>query len=543
MYQYKQFKFSVSDPKKTDLTLVSVEDERTGFTVRTALPNAGKQTASIMAFAGARFSRSDLSAHDIFEEIKNSGANAQEKLANIFRNYGHASVADMALLFAYIEQVPDNYHVEFFYDSRVGAGQVRSTRYQDFTASYPPEFSTYVEDEEFDYSELEKEYLDIYAEEIRLNKKYIEKVKEEFTKFYKPEKDNKQHEGALLARTFDTARAFLPMGANTSLAYITSAREWARMISVMKADNRYMIQCLGEQLEILFAPPEEVQKELDYLPEAPDLIQFTKADETLNESLEKLHTPIEGNGKSKVDRNFKQELPQSVEVISGELSSAEIAFYQVMLTFYPQLSIKDARKYMSTLTTDEKKEIGKLMYDDFNHHQQLGRQAELSSFSFKISATYAELKDLNRHRAWARFAPVWETDNIEEILLDGYVLPLYLQNKGLESLKEMFKKDLEDIYNRLKEFYDKLPDEVNKRVLLNILPAAHKIDYYMHASPKEISYLANLRVRPGGHINYRTLAYMIAEKASNIDPLLSGLHLGKSKKPDPASREEFFDRS
>lgn len=86
-----------------------------------------------MAFAGARFSRSSDTAHDIFAEIRDAGANAQQKLAAIFRKYGHASVADMAQLFGYIENVPQYIATCFFCETSLGGGQERSTRYQDFS--------------------------------------------------------------------------------------------------------------------------------------------------------------------------------------------------------------------------------------------------------------------------------------------------------------------------------------------------------------------------------------------------------------------------
>jgi len=557
--KHKHFKFSVSDPKETDLTLVSVEDERTGFTVRTALPNAGKQTASIMAFAGARFSRSAMSAYDIFKEVKDSGKNANEKLANIFHNYGHASVGDMALLFAYIEQIPDSYHFEFFYNSRVGAGQVRSTRYQDFTKSYPPKFENYINNDD-DFSELKKEYDSIFKKAIRLNKKFIEKTKEAFTNLYELEEGNKQQLSALQARTFDTARVFLPAGINTSFAYITSAREWARLISVMKSDDRKMVQYLGEQLEILFAPPEEVTKAIDYTPEAPDLVRHTKADKSLYDSLREVSemfaptTPsspalrenpplLRQEGKIGNDTNRVQELEQEIEIISEQLTSAEIVLYQVLLTSLPNLSVSKFKNILKDLTEKEKKKISKVLYEQFNHHSQLGRQSELSSYAFKISATFSEMRDLGRHRAWGRFTPICETENIGEILNSGYILPLYLQNEKLKDLKKEFKQSLEEYYGDLFSFYNKLPDGVNKKVVLNLLPFAHKIDYIMHGSPKEVSYMTKLRIRPGGHINYRMLAYMLGQETAKIEPLLSGLGFKKSDKPNLASREEFFDRS
>ena len=55
--------------------------------------------------------------------------------------------------------------------------------------------------------------------------------------------------------------------------------------------------------------------------------------------------------------------------------------------------------------------------------------------------------------------------------------------------------------------------------------------------------MTQLRVRPGGHINYRYLAYELARLGANSDPLLSALIPSHLTQPDPVSREEFIDRS
>ena len=65
------------------------------------------------------------------------------------------------------------------------------------------------------------------------------------------------------------------------------------MISHFKADGRKNIQYLGEQLEILLAPPEEVREALKYTPEAPDLIKHTDADMTQKECLCELYDFLE----------------------------------------------------------------------------------------------------------------------------------------------------------------------------------------------------------------------------------------------------------
>ncbi|MGZ3646627.1 MAG: hypothetical protein ACXVCM_22580, partial [Ktedonobacteraceae bacterium] len=74
-----------------------------------------------------------------------------------------------------------------------------------------------------------------------------------------------------------------------------------------------------------------------------------------------------------------------------------------------------------------------------------------------------------------------------------------------------------------------------------LLPLAHRVDLWMHGDPKQAAYLTAQRSRPGGHINYRSLAYEANQLLAKSDPYLSGMQL--SKKPDPSSREEFFDRS
>jgi hypothetical protein len=104
---------------------------------------------------------------------------------------------------------------------------------------------------------------------------------------------------------------------------------------------------------------------------------------------------------------------------------------------------------------------------------------------------------------------------------------------------------LQDYYNKLNQFAE-LTKNTNwfpHYLILQLVPFGHIMKIWFHASPKEISYLTRLRVRPGGHINYRVLAYLIAEKSGGDDLFTNGLFLGEDKKPDPTSRLEFLDRS
>ncbi|NBP55818.1 hypothetical protein EBU71_04630, partial [bacterium] len=353
------FKFSISDKDKTDLVVVSVTDIRTGYTVRTALPNSGKQTASIMAFAGARFSRSALSAEGLFQEIRQAGSNANEKLANIFRNYGHSSVADMAQLFAYIEQIPDHYSTIFFNESSVGGGQQRSTRYQDFGNSQPLGLDDLGIDKTVEnYDTINQKLIDLQKYSLEKYKYYQDKLTSEYIRVYNIDETNKSETGALTARAFDSTRYFLPSGLmnKTSLAYITSAREWARLISVFKASNEYNLVCLAEQLEILFAPEDSIAEDLKYTPEAPDLIRYTEADTITNQNLYTLQQYLEEHLKVTQTLEFSNTITchkLKADLLDMSLSAGTIILLQHILTIYPNASIQSTLQFIDNLNIEQ----------------------------------------------------------------------------------------------------------------------------------------------------------------------------------------------
>lgn len=546
------FKFSISDKDKTDLVIVSVKDTRTGYTVRTALPNSGKQTASIMAFAGARFSRSDLSAEKLFQEIRSAGSNANEKLANIFRNYGHSSVADMAQLFAYIEQIPDHYSTIFFNESSVGGGQQRSTRYQDFGKSQPLGLDVLGIDKVVEnYDVVNQNLLDLQQYALDKYKHYQAKLTAEYTKVYNIDENNKSETGALVARVFDSTRYFLPSGLmnKTSLAYITSAREWARLISVFKASNEYNLVCLAEQLEILFAPEDSVAHKLDYTPEAPDLIRHTEADNITNQNLNILQQYLEEHLQITQKLEFSNTITchkLKADLLAMSLSAGTKILLQHILTIYPNTSIQSTLQFIANLNIEQKSYISKILFKDFNHHKQMGNLFRVNTHSFVLTCSNSELRDLNRHRAWGRYIPILNTTNYKASLYTGYTLPLYLtKNPALKEIRQEFEQDLQEYYTRLQKFVDLSSqyDWFPQYIYTQLLPFAHIFTSIFHGSPKEISYMTQLRVRPGGHINYRKLAYDIARLGANSESLLQAMVPDNITKPDACSREEFIDRS
>ena len=552
MAKYREFfTFSLSDINQTDLPIISVTDSRTGFVVRTALSNNSKQIPSIMAFAGARFSRSSDTAENIFGEIKNSGKSAQEKLAAIFRGYGHASVADMAQLMVYIENVPMIYEAKFFYETSVGGGQARSTRFQNFDNPDFVNLGTFVKGDFQNKASLETEFENLQKYSLAKYNYWVERLTAKYIEVYQVDINDKKQLGALKARVFDSARYFLLSGltTRTSLAWITSAREWARIISIFKGSPDQNLQYLAEQLETLLAPDPEFAETIGYLPEAPDLIRYTTADETTSNNLRKLQEYLETINffeVAKVNTTFGFH-PIGVDLYGEKYPGSLKAIAQNILSIYPNVDISWLMEWLLNQESTTKTQLSQVLFAGYNHHQQMGNQFRTNVQSYVLTCSIAEARDFNRHRAWGRFTPILSTDTShQDIINDGYTLPLYLtQNPQLSAERIEFEKDLLGYYDLLKNFLEQAKPipEVSMTLIWELLPFAHIMKFWMHGSPKEISYMTKLRVRPGGHINYRLLAWQMAELSATSDPFLAAIDLGTDQKPDANSRDEFLDRS
>jgi hypothetical protein len=169
----------------------------------------------------------------------------------------------------------------------------------------------------------------------------------------------------------------------------------------------------------------------------------------------------------------------------------------------------------------------------------------VNQLSYELTMSNAEAIDFNRHRAWGRFSPLWLAENTAYgCLHTGYVLPMYISDiPELVDLKIAYTENMDDLYAAINAFIISISEKTwfKEWIIPQMLPLAHNARLIMHGSIKEVSYMTKLRVRPGGHINYRESAWQIAQQTAFGDPLLARLEI--VDRPDPASRGEFVDRS
>ena|SRR5207245_5997139 len=90
----------------TGLRLICLEDLTTGTVTTTTVANPAKRTAAHKAWAGARQSRAAGMPWEILHEMGEKGVDPDQKLEEMFRGYGHASVGDMARLTVDFGKIP-----------------------------------------------------------------------------------------------------------------------------------------------------------------------------------------------------------------------------------------------------------------------------------------------------------------------------------------------------------------------------------------------------------------------------------------------------
>jgi thymidylate synthase ThyX len=507
--------------------------------VHTLMQNTKQKQPSINAYLGARYSRSSDSITDIAEEIMRKGTDASKKLETIFQGYGHKSVGDMAQVFVCMERLPQIQLHKLFNMNPVHAGQERSTRFQNFKDP------NYIRMPKSAPKELSKEYENIINLWMKSYSDLLEPTKQAYIEYFKPEANNKMHEGALQARTFDTARGFLPLGLETSAGLVMSARSWAELIGFLRASNQKIDKELAEMLYTLLTGNDELIKQ-GYVPEADVLIRHTEANSTRNNSIEAILKIVKKEMK-KLENLQVRKIMGANSKISFKHNALDDLLIHYILLLNP---LADTSK----VKLDEKiaLAIGKILSKEHNQHNQIGNTAQSGAILIEGFGDYGGvLKDLNRHRSLERFYPLLmdQMDLKAELNRDEdtcYFLYDYLNIPEFKALRSDYKMRFDEAYSRIKKWVKKASSEMSADQVREygryLLPHAHASKYKLYGSVDDWQYVIHLRTRNGGHIAYRKLTYSWLEKLAKKSDLWKPM-LNKIPRVDEASRKQFFDRS
>ncbi|MEX0895573.1 MAG: FAD-dependent thymidylate synthase [Patescibacteria group bacterium] len=526
-----------------DLHIASLtsKDSWHEINVHALLQHPEKKQPSINAFLGARYSRSADSVVDIAKEVHVKGQDAAQRLATIFQNYGHKSVGDMADLFLCIEHVPMITAMKLFYRNPVLAGQERSTRYQDFAR---PSFVTLPDTK--NTKKLKEEYEAIIHKQLADYRHLMKITQPRLAEHFKIDMNKKGEVGALQARTFDTARYLLPMGLQTSLGFVMSARNWSELIAMLGGSQMEVDHVLSELIfELLTAAHPDMAKS-KYIPEADGLIRHTEAS---TRQLETTTTMLgwleEFLARSSQPRRLTRTPDASVE-IKDRVSSVGALLRHLQLLQHPL-----SKQSRFEISPNLQRALGRIVFERHNHHFQLGPLAQSGTLAIEGMADLGTLKDLNRHRSLERFVPIWHDEVSMKAELDRptkrqFFVCDYLRLPGMTALRKIYESRLIETYDLIRNWQARAEKQLSPAMATEftkyLLPHAHSTAYRFYGSVDDLQYLIHLRTRPGGHIAYRALTATWLKKLAQKDQFWQPMH-DNLPTVDAASREQFVDRS
>ncbi len=559
-YRVAPYRWFTYAPDVTGLRLICLEDNETGTVVTTTIANPQKRTAAQRAWAGARQSRAAGMPWDILHEMGEKGVDPDQKIEQMFHGYGHASVGDMARLAVDFGRVPMHLCLALFNLSSLNSGQEKSTRYQSTFGKallHPLHLylSSAIPQEELTH--LEAQYQSFGALSLELFAKQKALLLTDFELYFQANKTDPQQRSALTSRVLDCVRSFLLFGQWSGMSFETSARDWSRILSELKASPLAYYQRVASQVERLLAPSPEEEAILKYKAEAPSLIRHTSPAKTTNTNLARLQVYLSTQTDllQQVPLHYAppQSVKQYVELLSSHYTEGERLLAEYIQLLWPGLKREPLLAWLHNCAAESKHAMSNIIFANHSNYNELPAFARTTRMTLVVESFLGELRDFNRHRAWGRFFPLplvfgqpLTLDTARQILAHGYGLPLYLSEiPAFAKHRASFEHDLQYYYTRLLAFLDEVAARYDSTIdytfVLNLLPLAHQISLWMHGDPKQAIYLTSQRSRPGGHINYRALAYEANQLLAASDPYLSAIQL--SQKPDPSSRAEFFDRS
>jgi hypothetical protein len=548
-------------PERLDLPVLQFESDQTGLKVTTIVNDAGEgegvRKESREAWSMARQSRSADQPLEILEEIHEANRDPDKSLNKVFEDYGHASVADMAEIGVQFESVPFHIPLGIFNFGVQNSGQEKSTRYQ-------PQFKETSLDSLDHYFDsvpgrVRQGYEELRGHAQSLFQKHYDMVGDAFTDHFKPSSDRQA--SSLESRVFDSVRGSLLLGQRTGFGFKTKARRWSDLIGLLKGSHNNRLNDVGETVEALLAPEEDVERQLGFKSEAPSLLRYTDAESRHREGFEYIKDEFLD------DHEFYESVDIADEAqcqvmntgeVFNELTTEEKIAYQAIQRAHPGAEHDDTVRFVQGLSDKAYAELGDALFGSHTHHVSPSPDTAASDTSFRFTTSLGELRDWNRHRAWSRFlgglpidvySPEPSVATFREITSQGHILPRYLTSDEETFAEE--RKTMNADYTRFMEelhsFYDvvdqEVPDEADKSFLLNTLPFATRTNLVMHANPKQSHYLTFLRHRPGGHINYRVESYEANQSFADTHALYEATRLDDDKRPSPLSRKEFFDRS
>ena len=554
--RFQKYDLEISDPKKTGLRLYTLTDKKTGVAGTFAEFNPDFDVHAGIAWVGARTSRSSDSYPAIFEEINTAiGAGrytAGDKLADVFVNYGHASVADMAPVMLFFNNIPMHIPFRVFNQMSLGAGQELSTRYVELTDLGVPDVGRIFDGFETPEVELlaQIEWKALQTQMVENYNKWFERLQPALGEYLDNNFDGEVKPSTLTTRALDVARMWIPAGAKTSQTALASVRQWVDIAGQLRINGDVESAEVGNLIIDLLSLGGHPEC-LDIKANLSALTRHSEGSPTVQDNVQELREHLgkfgEFQGQQSKIRGIRYPESGSTELILPFEYGSQTMAFNYILQAYPEMHPSIVLDFVQDLGEDELREISNIIFKGHNQFDPLRSAADVRGPAFVYESSLAYMRDINRHRSFGRLVLSLEVEDFNTILDGGWNRNHAIHNAEYwKQFAEEWEADWAAFYKKFDELRDFLESELGTnykpKEMINMLPLGHQIRMVLSAPAGQWSYMTSLRVGLGGDFGYREDVWNMLEALRNSDPGFSGMasHLVK---PDVNNPGQIVGRS
>lgn len=526
---------------RKDLNIATVRSESlwNKFKIHTLLQNGERKQPSINAYLATKYSKSSDSILDIASEVLTQNIHFIENLEKVITKYGYGSIANMAELFICMEGVPILTAMKIFYTNSVISGQERSTRYLNLNN---PEF-TKIPREVCDNTDVRKEYERIMLKQLADYKDMLKPTREALARYFSINLDSLQESSVLKSRAYDVTKYLLPVGLNTNVAYLMSAKSWSDEISYLLASDSVVDNEIADLLSNLLG---EGQLELKgYIKEADGLIKYIDANCNRKNSAEEVINYLKKYISTDQIKDIPESEVESVSVsYSPDCTETLISHYECLIN-----PLGSANEF--EFADEDQENISEILFARHDQNSTIGNIGQSGAIKITGFASLGVLQNITRQSSLEKFIPLLH-DNVDlgqELDRRDYqyfYLCDYLNVSSMNKLKKEYQKRLEETYVRIKAWRKYANDFMSKDLVDEftkyLLPYAHATKYIVYGSFDDLQSLINSGLRNKEAITYRMLVHEWLRLLALKDPIWKSL-LKKVIIPRVDDKVQFIDRS
>jgi thymidylate synthase ThyX len=435
-----------------------------------------------IAVAFAKTSRSPESFREIADGLSNeSSAKFHEKWVV---GYGHASVAEHAILHLAIENV-SRIAMEAIESNRLASYTEKSTRYQkwgpdDFTV--PPELDGHPLRDEF--VDTVRFLFSTYAGSLDPTRKIVLQRTP-----HRPDESDEAWDRRVRSQYVDSCRFLLPAAALANAGMTANARVLENAVRKFLSHPLAEVRAIGECVK-------EMAKG-----EVPTLIKYAEAVPYLVETSRTFTltpTPLPAGEGQGVRAEWCQ-------LVDYEHDGEQKVLAAVLYRFSEQ-TYTDVFAHVKSLKKAERAQLAESLLGRLKRHDIPLRELEYSNYTFDLVMDQGAYAEFKRHRMMTQ-TPQLLTTRL------GYATPRLIEEAGFRSQYDAAMQKAAETYEKLAAWNPNVaqyvvPNGFNRRVLaqFNLRSAYH---------------FCQLRAAANAHFSIRKIAERVAEELQRVHPALS----------------------